>query len=794
MFRIQRLRFVAIAALSLSTARVAEAAGAASATPAPTLTPPKLVRAAQPVYPPAKLQSGESASVALVLALDDTGQITDVAVATSAGDDFDQAAIAAAKQLEFEPAQRGGVPVASKIPFRFQFEAQTQAPTPPPAVAPAPPPVAAAPPPAPADSLDIDVEGQRPPREPTQRTLAAEEISKIPGTNGDALRSIQNMPGVARVGAFDGLLIVRGSSPRDTQIFIDGTAVPLVYHFGGLSSVIPSEMLERIDFYPGNFGPQYGRATGGIVDVGVRSPKKNKLGGLLQVDLIDGRVLAEGPITSSTRFMVAGRRSWLDAWLGPVLRSGGVGVTVAPVYYDYQAMIEHDVSKDTTLRLFAFGSDDRMKLTLNAPDASDPAAGGDAGLHQGFWRVQGRVDSRPTKNMRWTTSVAFGHDQQNTTIGGLYLDVGYWHVDARSDLRWKLNPVVTAIAGIDVQSDSFDAGYRLPANDFESDTNNGPVFGKPLVTLHAKGRIARPGAYTMLEISPIPSLKLMPGVRADYDEGTGKWSADPRLGARFDVHPGYPRTTIKGGAGVFHQPPEAYESVKPFGNGGLHAESAYHYSLGFEQELARPLELSFEGFYKDLRGIVLSTESQDSTANGLRYRNIGRGRTYGTELLLRFKPGGRFFGWLAYTLSRSERKDSKNAAYYSYDYDQTHILTALGSYKLGRGWQLGARFRYVTGSPYTPDVGGTMDYDAGTYAPVSSLSRNSARLPAFHQLDVRVDKTWQFQTWALSAYFDVQNAYNHQNTESIGYNFDYSQTTATHGLPLLPIVGIRGEL
>src|SRR6185369_13325623 len=122
------------------------------------------------------------------------------------------------------------------------------------------------------DSLDIDVEGDRPPREPTQRQISGDEIRKMPGTNGDALRSLQNMPGVARVGAFDGLLIVRGSSPRDSQIFIDGSGVPMVYHFGGLSSIVPSEMLERIDFYPGNFGPQYGRATGGIVDVGVRSP------------------------------------------------------------------------------------------------------------------------------------------------------------------------------------------------------------------------------------------------------------------------------------------------------------------------------------------------------------------------------------------------------------------------------------------------------------------------------------------------------------------------------------------
>jgi TonB family protein len=796
----QRIRFIALSALALLVTRPASAQDATEPASA-ALSPPKLVQAAQPVYPPAQLQSGTSAVVALVLTLDETGQVTDVSVATSAGDDFDQAAITAAKQLKFEPATRDGNPVASKIPFRFQFEPQPSsapvnvpAPDSPPAPEPARP--RASPDPTPADSLDISVEGTRPPREPTQHSIPAEEITKIPGTNGDALRSLQNMPGVARVGAFDGLLIVRGSSPRDTQVFIDGTNVPLVYHFGGLSSVVPSEMLERIDFYPGNFGPQYGRATGGIVDVGVRSPKKDKLGGLLQVDLIDARVVVEGPINKSTRFMLGGRRSWLDAWLGPTLRGAGVGVTVAPVYYDYQAMLEHDLTRDTTVRLFAFGSDDRMKLTLNAPDSKDPAFGGDAGLHQGFWRVQGRVDTRPTSSVRWTTTASVGHNQENTTIGDMFLDIGILTVEGRSDVRAKLAPSVTAIAGIDVQHDIYDASYRLPATDFENNQDSGPVFGKPMASISGQGHITRPAGYAMLELTPLAGLKLLPGVRSDYDQSTRRWTADPRIGVRYDVHESYPRTTIKGGAGLFHQPPDPYESIKPFGNDGLKSESAYHYSLGFEQELARPLELSMEGFYKDLRGIILAAPSADATANGLTYQNVGSGRSYGGELLLRYKSqqDGRFFGWLAYTLSRSERRDSKHDAYYTYDYDQTHILTALGSYKLGRGWQVGARFRYVTGSPYTPNIGGTLDYDAGSYAPVASTSRNSARLPSFQQLDVRIDKTWKFQSWAFSTYLDVQNVYNQKNTEAISYNFDYSKTTPTHGLPILPIVGFRGEL
>jgi hypothetical protein len=704
--------------------------------------------------------------------------------------------------MSFEPAQRDGVAVPAKIPFRIRFDAPPPAaaepavPTPPPAL---PPPAAAERAPlgpaeaAPADALDIDVEGERPPREPTQRSLTAEEITKIPGTNGDALRSLQNMPGVARVGAFDGLLIVRGSSPRDTQVFVDGTNVPIVYHFGGLSSVVPSEVLERIDFYPGNFGPQYGRATGGIVDVGVRSPKKDKLHGLLQADTVDARLLVEGPIDDKTRFMLGGRRSWLDVWLGPALRSAGVGVTTAPVYYDYQAMVERDVTRNTTARLFFFGSDDRLKLTLNSPDSSDPAVGGDAGLHTAFWRVQGRVDTRPTSAVRWTTTASVGHDKEHTAIGDLNLDVGITTLEGRSDVRAKLGQYATAIAGVDVQYSWFDVGYRLPVVNFEDDQDSGPVFGKPMVDIHGKGHASRPAGYAMLELTPLPGLKLLPGVRGDYDQGTARWTLDPRIGVRYDVHAGYPRTTLKGGVGLFHQPPEPYESVKPFGNEGLKSEAAYHYSLGFEQELAPPVELSLEGFYKDLRDIVVS-QFDSQSANGRRYVNQGSGRTYGSELLLRVKPSGRFFGWVAYTLSRTERRDTDQDPYYRYDYDQTHNLTAVGSYKLGRGWQLGARFRYVTGSPYTPELGGTMDYDAGTYSPVTSSARNSARLPAFHQLDLRVDKMWKFKAWSLSWYLDLQNAYVHQNTEAISYNFDYSQTTATHGIPILPITGFRGEL
>jgi hypothetical protein len=283
-------------------------------------------------------------------------------------------------------------------------------------------------------------------------------------------------------------------------------------------------------------------------------------------------------------------------------------------------------------------------------------------------------------------------------------------------------------------------------------------------------------------------------VRVDYGPDTKQWTADPRLGFRYDIRPGARRTTLKGGVGLFHQPPPPYTSIKPFGNDGVLSAYAVHYSFGVEQAFTRSLELSIEGFYKDLDDLVVGTPDPGAGATGLAFKNVGSGRSYGAEWLLRLRPEGPLFGWVAYTLSRSERSDGPGTPEVRYAYDQTHILTAVGSYKLGRGWQVGARFRYVTGSPYTPAVGGVMDYDAGSYAEVEETPANSSRLPAFHQLDLRVDKTWKFEAWQLTAYLDVQNAYNRRNVEAVSYNYDYSKSSTISGLPILPIVGVKGEL
>jgi len=818
------------------------------------VTPPALLKDEGAQYPASALKDRvkETVTVVLVLEIDPQGAVRTATVETPIGHGFDEAAVDAAKKLQFEPAKRNGRPVAARIKHQYVFappasrlvgrvaaatsdvpvagatvvvhaadgerstktapngtwsidglapgsyEIRVSAPhfSPQTATQDVNPGeeinnvvrLATAPgePAAPADEDDVEevtVKGTRPPREVTRRTLEQREMNRIPGTSGDALRSLQNLPGVARPPGLAGLLVIRGSAPNDTNIFIDGALVPIVYHFGGLSSVVPTEMLQKIDFYPGNFSTQYGRVMGGIVDVGIRDPKSDRLHGMAQVDLIDARVMAEGPIgKTGWNFAVAGRRSYVDLWLKPVLESANAGVTTAPVYYDYQAVVSRDIDKNQNFRLMFLGSDDRLDLLIKNVNASDPAVGGDISAHTGFWRIHARYRNRFSADTELKIMGAVGRDFLDFSLGDVFFRLDSVPITSRIELSQRLMKGLTANFGVDMLYTPYTVNVRAPPIPAPGQPPGGPGLSRPPLETSDTDQLLRPGFYTEFEITPWRGGRIVPGVRLDYAKDTKKWDVGPRVVVRQDLTSGFPRTTLKGGMGIFYQPPQPQETNPVFGQAGLSSNRAYHYSVGIEQEFTRQLEASVEGYYKYLDQLVVAN-----------HFNSGTGQAYGLETLIRYKPDARFFGWIAYTLSRSTRKDTPDGPEYLSQYSQTHILTVLGSYRLGRGWEFGARFRLVSGNLYTPSTYGFYDENAGVPLALSAYPPRGARLPMFHQLDIRVDKTWKYASWQLGIYADIQNVYNNGNVEGVSYNYNFTKNTYATGLPFLPSFGIRGE-
>lgn len=666
------------------------------------------------------------------------------------------------------------------------------------------------------DAIEVSVYGTRPPREVLRRTITRREMTRVPGTGGDALRSLQNLPGLARPPGLAGLLIVRGSAPEDSAVFVNGDTIPFIYHFGGISSAIPTELLDRIDFYPGNFSARYGRVMGGIVDVGMREPdttcrgpygepsrEKGCFHGLAQIDLIDARLLVQGPLPiKGWSFAIGGRRSWVDAWLKPVLRSAGAGVTTAPVYYDYQAIAETKPSQSSRFSLRLLGSDDRLELLIENPAAQDPGAfGGNLRFGTSFYRLQALLEADLSPDISLSSLVSYGQDKAGFGIGRFRFDLDSHPIQTRQEFSFRLAQWLTLNTGLDIQIDPVELFVRLPEPPRPGEPSPGPLTTRPLLETRADKTFFLPAAYADAQLR-FGRLAVTPGLRLDYSRDTSKTDLSPRLTARYDLttnaeHPDGSisrRTTVKAGAGIFHQPPSPQETDAVFGSPGLQSNRAIHYSAGIERELTDHVELNVEAFYKDLNRLVSRTAGLDGSFD---YGTRGSGSVIGAETLLKYKADARFFGWLAYTLSRSVRRDAPDQDTYPFQYDQTHILTVLGSYKLGDGWEAGARFRVVSGPLDTPTLGppnlpAVFAADAAAYTPLQG-EPFSRRLPLVHQLDLRVEKNWQLRDYSLTFYIDVWNAYNNAASEGITYNFDYSRQGYQQGLPIIPSLGFRGE-
>lgn len=740
------------------------------------VSPPELEHFVEATYPESEFQTGREARVTLHLDIDRTGAVTEAVVHVSAGAAFDQAALDAARQCRFVPALRDGEPVPARIAFDYVFAleepaapvAETRAEPEPTDAPPEPEPM----PDPPIDVVDVVVEGERTP--PTVvRRMRREELERVPGTFGDALRAIRALPGVAQTPTLSGLLVVRGTSPESTQVFFDGVFTPSVYHFGGLSSVVPTEMLESIDFRPGNFDVRYGRGVGGIVEGTIRSPRNDgKLHGLAQVDFIDARVMLEGPIPESDGWRVLGgvRRSHLDTWLGPLLEGSNTSFENLPVYYDYQLFLQRDSVDGSRVRLGFFGFDDQVNLINDTAVFFNAFSQGNA-----FYTFVSEYSVPLGPDTDWQHMASVGRYVEKVVVGPIWSRTYAYPMEFRGDLSHRFDDAVTLRAGPDILVAPFEVEFVVTEESVIFDPLAASPVLRPPRTATSQSGFFQPGFYGALDVDVTDRLALTPGVRLDYTRGTDRWDLSPRLNASYRLATEFPTTTLRGAAGVFREPPEIRFTLPEYGSSELESQRALQFSLGVDQELGKQLEASVEGFFSGLDKQL----SQGPGPGGVTVLNsTGTGRVYGGELLLRYKSDGRFFGWLSYTLSRSERRYVPSAPVELFSFDQTHIGSILGSYQLGRGWELGGRFRLVSGVPTESCGQSIWDSSEGTFRCLAG-GETQGREPWFHQLDARLEKRWQLsQDARLGAYLDVINVYNHEHAD----------------LPIVPSLGLRGEL
>lgn len=638
-------------------------------------------------------------------------------------------------------------------------------------------------------------------REPevTRRTISVEEVRRIPGTFGDPVRVIQNLPGAARAPFGIGLLVIRGSNPEDSNVYIDGVEIPLIFHLGGYRSVVNAEAIRSVDYLPGSYGVRYGESTGGVIDVQSMDefPEQSKL--TWRTDALDTGVFFKGKVgkEKDVGIAVGGRRSYIDALIP--LFTDGTGFMVKPRWYDYQLKVAELKEGPSEMSAFVFGFQDI--LFFSTPDdfaqGTDQDTQGDVSVKYQTHRQIFRMKRRLTDELDLVLQPVVGWDTINFGFGQAFaLDQLFCHIGLRAELPWQPSEKLRLSTGLDSNLTYYDIKFELP---FTPDSFNSldPIGEREAYVTTVTGMLIQPDPFMDLQWRPLSDpekLLINPGLRVNVlgipDVAT-VFAVDPRVSVRAGLAPG---GSLKVGTGLHQQPPQGQE----FGTGEnltTGFERAWSSELGWEQKVGTALTFDVTGFYKKLdRLIIQNPELQDIETDPL-YVNEGVGEIYGLEVLARHALVNKVFGWVSYTLSESRRNDTPEDedAWYPFDFDQTHILVALGGYRLPRDFEVSGKLSYVTGNPTTPFAGGVYDLDQDSYSGYQTADYNSERLPPYFSMDFRVSKLFTFKRWQLETFLDLLNAVHGENPEQVQYNYDYTESAFVSGLPFIPSPGFQAE-
>jgi len=746
------------------------------------LVPPVAQTSTDVAYPPGAQGDAE---VELELVIEKDGSVSS-ATALSGGEPFAEQARAAALGWHFLPARRGDVPVRARTRARVAFRQQVEEPeTAPPApaaqgVAPPSPPAATtnAPPEPP---IEIAVVGER--REIGQTTLSKREVREMPGAFGDPFRAIEALPGVAPIASGLPYFYVRGAPPNNAGYFVDGVRVPMLFHLGLGQSVIHPGLVDHVDFFPSVAPARYGGYSGAIIAGQTREPAA-ALHGEANLRLVDAGALLEAPFAKGRgTALVAGRYGYP----GPIVALFTDDMRIG--YWDYQGRVSWKLSNKDTLSVFGFGSHDY--LGQRSP-SGDPEAR--KTLREQFVSDFHRLDLRydralPTGHLR--LAVTGGYDSE----GAQPTYVTDRLVGARIEVEQRVTDALRFRGGADGELDR----YRIRV------TAQGP--GEPVVPQSANPPPinVRAGLHADLVWRVAPRVELVPGVRAGLfwssrhrvapdtgHENIMLPAVDPRITARIGVAPA---TAWVSGFGIAHQypslrlgdAPAPIVTVPGFPFGDRKLQTAMQGSEGFEIALPDDMTFSATGFYTLWSGLTDLSASCVQLEPATRppparddpqvivppyvcpNNEPVKGRAYGLEVMLRRPLSKRLSGWLTYTLSRATRNarfvtpaGNVDTANVPSEFDRTHVLNAILGYQLGRGWRVGGRLLFYTGTPYSHLSGSS---------PVPPY--NAYRNPAFYRVDFRLEKSWRLGTsGTLSFVLEGQNITLQKEITALGVDCD----------------------
>ena len=612
------------------------------------------------------------------------------------------------------------------------------------------------------------------------RIIGLQEIEKSPGANRDISRIVQSYPGVAfsPIG-YRNDLIVRGGSPSENRFYLDGVEIPNINHFstqgasGGPVGILNADLIREVNFYTGAFPTDKGNALSSVLDFKLRDGdmERNSLKATLGASEVS--LASNGHLGKKTSYLVSVRQSYLQ-FLFDML-----GLPFLPTFTDAQFKLKTRFDARNELTVLGLGGIDKMKLNTKADDEDneyilsylpkiqqETFTLGAVYRHYAGAHVQSVVASHSYLNNRNTKY------QQNDESDPEHLMLRLRSTEQNTQLRlensssfrnWKVT-VGTSLDYSQYSNTTFQKVYTDRAQTFDYHTYLGIMRWGLFGTVN----------YTSIDERFTASL----GLRADANNYSAAMKdlsdqLSPRLSLSYQLTEHW---SLSGNAGLYYQLPP-YTALGFKNNNGLYANKyALRYmqvsqgSIGLNWRKGDTFEVSVEGFYKDYDKIPLSVaDGIPLTCKGNDYGVIGnelltstaQGRSYGAELLLKWLIAKKLNLASSFTLFKSEYRTDKESEYIASAWDNRFIFNLRGTYNLPRHWSVGMKVSCIGGAPYTP-------YDADKSSLVTAWNAqgkpyydytryNEERLPAFTQVDIRIDKTFYLKRCMLGFYIDLQN-------------------------------------
>jgi len=608
-------------------------------------------------------------------------------------------------------------------------------------------------------------------------SLSRKEIKKIPGASGDAVKAVQNLPGIAVADDFSSQLSVQGGGPADNQYLLDNIPWPYPFHFGGALSTVNADLLSSVDLHSAGFGSRWGSGMGAVLEAKTRTPAKDRLRASFDISMINSQALFEGPLgIGDASLALSGRRSYLDLFFGKQF-SGTF--TAFPYFWDLAGSLEFSLGRQNRFRALALASDDVLGYSMKPEDAPDPSLAGE-------FRLENRA---VTGGLSWVNTAWPGITSTLTpyayqTLDAQRLGTGYDVHDQmtvygiKEEVEWKagawlgVRHDVTLGGGVELRD------YRTRVFAFRNNERGVPTDPtSTTVTARALNR----NAFIQDRMQLHPALALTAGVHYTKDERVARDAVLPRVSLEWQCTP---RTAWKAAWGRYAQFPAGLETNPEFGNPGLSPNLAEHSVISLENRLTREFSGRISAYYKNYHNLVVKDPATQEVANQ------GIGTAKGVEVLLRADVGERFFGWVSYAFSRSERQDP-GGAWSRYQYDQPHILTLVANYSMTPAWSLGVKLHHNSGI-LVKSLQSRYQDGSGIWRPVFSDTYDQ-RLDDYLRLDLRTDYSWRFEGWRLNVFAEILNVLNRPNPAGIQYSGDYSESHAIHNLPRIPYVGLEAQ-